>query len=113
MPEVRELCTRVWFDTAALPHLYRPSVIRDAATLVGAERLLLGTDFPLLGLARYRRTLDEAGLDETELGLILGGSAAAVWRWGAARPASAPAGIRGTAGSDQAGHRDPRLPPAA
>jgi hypothetical protein len=51
------------------------------ATLVGAERLLLGTDFPLLGLARYRRDLDEAGLDENELGLILGGGAAAVWRW--------------------------------
>jgi hypothetical protein len=51
------------------------------ATLVGAERLLLGTDFPLLGLARYRRALDEAGLDESELGLILGGGAAAVWRW--------------------------------
>ncbi len=81
MPEVRELCTRVWFDTAALPHLYRPSALRAMATLVGAERLLLGTDFPLLGLARYRRALDEAGLDETELGLILGGSAAAVWRW--------------------------------
>ena len=69
------------FDTAALPHLYRPSVLRDMATLVGAERLLLGTDFPLLGMTRYRRALDEAGLDATELGLILGGSAAAVWRW--------------------------------
>ena len=81
MPEIQRLCTRVWFDTAALPHLYRPSVLRDMATLVGAERLLLGTDFPLLGMTRYRRALDEAGLDATELGLILGGSAAAVWRW--------------------------------
>jgi len=80
MPEVRELCERVWFDTAALPHLYRPGALRAVATLVGADRLLLGTDFPLLGLARYRRALDEAGLDETERRLILGGSAAAVWR---------------------------------
>jgi hypothetical protein len=81
MPEVRQLCTKIWFDTAALPHLYRPSALRAVATLVGAERLLLGTDFPLLGLARYRRALDEAELDENELGLILGGGAAAVWRW--------------------------------
>jgi predicted TIM-barrel fold metal-dependent hydrolase len=81
MPEVRELCRRVWFDTAALPHLYRPSALRAVATLVGADRLLLGTDFPLLGLARYRRALDEAGLDETERELVLGGSAAAVWSW--------------------------------
>jgi hypothetical protein len=81
MPEVADLCAAVWFDTAALPHLYRPSAIREVVTLVGAERLLLGTDFPLLGMSRYRRALDGAGLDERERDLVLGGSAAAVWRW--------------------------------
>ena len=64
MPEVRELCATIWFDTAALPHLYRPSAMRAVVSLVGAERLLLGTDFPLLGMSRYRRALDGAGLDE-------------------------------------------------
>ena len=81
MPEVRDLCSTIWFDTAALPHLYRPSAIREVVALVGAERLLLGTDFPLLGMSRYRRALDGAGLDERDRDLVLGGSAAAVWRW--------------------------------
>ena len=50
-------------------------------SLIGADRLLLGTDFPLLGMARYRRALDAAGIDGAERALVLGGSAAAVWRW--------------------------------
>lgn len=81
MPEVAELCARLWFDTAALPHLYRPSALRDAVSLIGAERVVLGTDFPLLGMSRYRRFLDRAGLDDAERDLVVGGSAAAVWRW--------------------------------
>jgi len=80
MPEVRELCARIWFDTAAVPHLYRPSALRAVVTLVGADRLLLGTDFPLLGMSRYRRALDAAGIGEAERALIVGGGAAAVWR---------------------------------
>ena len=81
MPEVAELCATLWFDTAALPHLYRPSALRDAVSLIGAGRIVLGTDFPLLGMERYRRFLDGAGLTDAERDLILGGSAAAIWRW--------------------------------
>jgi predicted TIM-barrel fold metal-dependent hydrolase len=81
MPEVRDLCATLWFDTAALPHLYRPSALGEVVSLIGADRLLLGTDFPLLGMGRYRRALDAAGIGLAERGLVLGGSAAAVWRW--------------------------------
>jgi hypothetical protein len=81
MPEVRELCATLWFDTAALPHLYRPSALTEVVSLIGAERILLGTDFPLLGLSRYRRALAAATMTDAERQLILGGSAAEVWRW--------------------------------
>jgi predicted TIM-barrel fold metal-dependent hydrolase len=81
MPEVRELCRTVWFDTAALPLLYRASALRAVAGLVGADRLLLGTDFPLLGMRRYRTALEEAELGEQDRGLLMGGNAARVWRW--------------------------------
>ncbi len=81
MPEVRELCRRIWFDTAALPFLYKPSALRDVVSLVGADRLLLGTDFPLLRLRRYEEALDEAGFSEAERGLIRGGNAEALWDW--------------------------------
>jgi len=79
MREVRELCRDLWFDTAALPFLYDPGVLRAVATLIGADRLLLGTDFPLLGLRRYRDYVEAAGLGAEERSLVLGGSAAAVW----------------------------------
>jgi predicted TIM-barrel fold metal-dependent hydrolase len=80
MPEIRKLCATIWFDTAALPHLYRPSALGAVVSLTGADRLLLGTDFPLLPMRRYQRALDQAGLGAAERALILGGNAAAVWR---------------------------------
>lgn len=81
MPEVEQLCRGIWFDTAALPFLYRPSAIRDTVALIGAERLLVGTDFPLLGMERYRSALNDAGLTKAEQARVLGGNATAVWRF--------------------------------
>jgi hypothetical protein len=81
MPEIRELCATIWFDIAAVPHLYRSSALRSVVDLVGAGRVLLGTDFPLLGMDRYLGALDRAGIAGAERELVCGGSAAAVWRW--------------------------------
>lgn len=80
MPEIRRLCESIWFDTAAVPLLYQASAIREVVSLLGADRVVLGSDFPLLGMRRYRQALEEAGLDAEERGLVQGGSAAAVWR---------------------------------
>lgn len=79
MPEVHELCRRIWFDTAALPFLYSPGALGDVARLVGADRILLGTDFPLLRMRRYEDALRKAGTGEAERALIRGGNALAVW----------------------------------
>jgi len=38
----------VWFDTAASPYLYRSDIYRLAAELAGEEKVLFGTDYPLL-----------------------------------------------------------------
>ncbi len=59
MPEVRDLCQRLWFDTAAIPYLYRPGVLRAVTELLGADRICFGSDFPLLRPARYRVQLEE------------------------------------------------------
>lgn len=79
MPEVRDLCRRLWFDTAALPFLYDASVLSAVAALVGPERLLLGTDFPLLGLARYQAMLDASGLDAQARAAVCGENATALF----------------------------------
>ena len=76
MPEIRDLCRRLHFDTAALPFLYAPTVIADVVSLLGAGRLLLGTDFPLLGTERSLRQLDDAGIDSAAREAICGGNAA-------------------------------------
>jgi predicted TIM-barrel fold metal-dependent hydrolase len=79
MPEVRELCrTNLWFDTAAAPFLYDPAAYRTVIDLVGADRLLFGSDHPLIRAPRYIAQLDALGLDASQRAAVLGGSAAAL-----------------------------------
>jgi len=78
MPEVRDVCRRLWFDTAAAPFLYSPSAYREVVELVGADRLLFGSDYPLLSPARYSKGLAASGLDGAAVEAVMGGSAAAL-----------------------------------
>ena len=78
IPEVGEACRRLLFDTAAQPFVYEPAVYRVLAESIGAERLLLGTDHPLLDVPRYLRALETAGLSEAERALVSGANAAAL-----------------------------------
>jgi predicted TIM-barrel fold metal-dependent hydrolase len=75
MPEVAALCRRLWFDTAAGPYLYTPTAYRAVADLCGADRLLFGSDLPLLPARRYIDALAEADLTAAERALIMGGNA--------------------------------------
>ena len=78
MPEVRALCARLWFDTAAVPFLYDPWVYASVVGLIGADRVLLGSDHPLLRIPRYLDALSASGLDATQLAAVCGGTAAAL-----------------------------------
>jgi predicted TIM-barrel fold metal-dependent hydrolase len=75
MPEVKEALADTYFDTAATSLLYRSEVYHHAVTLVGAERILFGSDFPLLSQARSLREVREAPLEEESKRLILGENA--------------------------------------
>ena len=46
--EVRKALANVWYDTAASPYLYDPQIYRLVGELAGTDRVLLGTDYPLL-----------------------------------------------------------------
>ena len=46
--------------------------------LCGAERLLFGSDYPLLDAARYVDAFAEAGLTDTERRTVMGEAAAAL-----------------------------------
>jgi predicted TIM-barrel fold metal-dependent hydrolase len=76
IPEVRRACAGLYFDTAAQPFVYEPSVYRALVDGVGAERILLGSDHPLLDIPRYLAAIDEAGLDASARELITGANTA-------------------------------------
>jgi uncharacterized protein len=79
MPEVRALCrANLWFDTAAAPFLYDSGAYRTVVDLVGADRLLFGSDHPLLRASRYLGALDSLQLSDVDRAAVLGGNAAAV-----------------------------------
>jgi hypothetical protein len=80
IPEVRDVCERLFFDTAAQPFVYEASVYRAIAETLGVERILLGSDHPLLDVPRYLAALDDAGLDDTERAAVAGGNAARLLR---------------------------------
>ena len=61
MSEVKAALENVWFDTAASPFLYSPQVFPSVAALVGADRILLASDFPLIRFRRIRSQIEESG----------------------------------------------------
>ena len=67
MPEVREALGNVWFDTAASPLLYTPEVFPAVAALLGPEKILPGSDFPLLRFGRIRRQAEQADVKVEDL----------------------------------------------
>ena len=75
MPEVAEVLENVWYDTAALPYLYRPSAVAAAATTAGPDRILFGTDYPLLTHRRVIEYVRSADLQQDDTAAILGGNA--------------------------------------
>ena len=75
MPEVKEALKNVYFDTAASPFLYSPQIYSQVSQLVGADRVLFGSDYPLLPQSRFLREIDSTELPEEAKSLILSGNA--------------------------------------
>ena len=75
MPEVKKALKNVYFDTAASPFLYRPQVYHQVSQLVGAERILFGSDYPLLAQSRVLQEIRGADLTGEAKDLILYGNA--------------------------------------
>lgn len=76
--DVRKAIANVWFDTAASPYLYIPDIYRIAAEVVGSDRILFGSDYPLLRPGRYFKEMETAGLSPEILINFKGMNAAAI-----------------------------------
>lgn len=74
--EAPKILENVYYDTAASPFLYKPAIYTHMAAIVGRERILFGSDFPLISPARYFEEMKEAGLAPEEMSAIAGDNAA-------------------------------------
>ena len=76
MPEVREAFNNVYFDTAASPFLYDPRIYRQVIKLTGADKILFGSDYPLIPQRRYLKEIASIDLSQEHKDNILYGNAA-------------------------------------
>ncbi len=75
MPEVNQAISNVYFDTAASPLLYSPGIYEQVVQLVGADKILFGSDYPLLEQERCIKEIEASNLPEASKKLILSGNA--------------------------------------
>jgi len=75
MPEVKQAISNVYFDTAASPFLYTPEVYNQVIQLVGADKILFGSDYPLLAQRRLLEEIKALDLAEETKNLMLSGNA--------------------------------------
>jgi uncharacterized protein len=76
MPEVRDVLEMVWVDTSASHLLYESKIYRTMIDLIGVEKILWGSDFPLATQANALERARSAGLSDAELAAITGANAA-------------------------------------
>ncbi len=82
--DVREAFSHVYYDLAAIPLLYNLRCVRAMIELVGAKRILFGSDFPLTVYPRLcmeqnfsiyvENMRNKAGLTTAEWNAIMGGN---------------------------------------
>ena len=76
LKEVGEVLRNVWFDTAASPYLYTPDIYRLAGEVIGFEKILFGSDYPLLKPQRYFREMASSAISSRSIEQITGLNAA-------------------------------------
>ena len=75
MPEVKAALGNVFFDTAASPFLYAPLIYRQVSEIIGADKILFGTDYPLMPQRRVIKEIKSLNLPGETEDLILSGNA--------------------------------------
>jgi len=75
MPEVAAALTNVFFDTAATIWLYRPQIFEQVSHIIGSDKILFGSDYPLISPSRIIAQIESVELTEEDRRKILGGNA--------------------------------------
>ena len=76
MPEMKLALANARYDTAAWPWLYGPSIL-DAIFAIGAgDKIMYGSDWPILNFSRFEKLLAGTGLSDEQKYAFLRGNAA-------------------------------------
>ena len=78
MPEVKTALGNTYFDSAASPFLYDKSIYHRVVDLIGADKILFGSDWPLIDQARALAEIDAIDMDDRYKYQIKHGNAAAI-----------------------------------
>jgi len=75
MPEVAKILANVFFDTAATVFLYKAEIFQQVSSIISSDRILFGTDYPLIHQNRVLAQVQSARLPAKDKAKILGGNA--------------------------------------
>jgi predicted TIM-barrel fold metal-dependent hydrolase len=75
MPEVARALANVLFDTAATVFLYKPEIFEQVSGIVGSDKILFATDYPLMHQNRVLAQVQSARLPAEDKAKILGDNA--------------------------------------
>jgi predicted TIM-barrel fold metal-dependent hydrolase len=75
MPEVKKAMKNVYFDTAASPFLYSSEIYNHVVKLAGPDKILFGSDYPLMPQRRLLEEIEALDLGQETKDLILSGNA--------------------------------------
>jgi len=75
MPEVAKSLANVFFDTAATVFLYKPEIFEQMSRIIGSDKILFGTDYPLMHQNRVIAQVQSSQLPEKDKARILGANA--------------------------------------
>ena len=76
MPEVRGGLGRAHFDTAATTLLYEEQMFASVESILGPDRILMGSDYPTVRARAVIRQVESTDLPAASKKMILGGNAA-------------------------------------
>ncbi|MBU1168564.1 MAG: amidohydrolase family protein [Proteobacteria bacterium] len=74
--DAKDVLKNIYYDTAASPFLYDPSIYPAAKSLAGLDKILFGSDYPLLRPSRYYKDMDASGISRADMDEMLGNNAA-------------------------------------
>lgn len=82
-PRIRAQLTNVYYDFAASPMSYDMEIVRQVCNLIGPDRILFGTDYPIMlypqdsreaDFSRMIEEIKQVGLTQAEYDKIMGGN---------------------------------------